>query len=278
MSVLGATRLFAAIFWAPAPCASSPVCDYSGTQESAETITIRELANPIEINLQSSPLSAVLEDLRRQTGVAIEAAQYLRDRRVSVWFSRASAESFLNEPADLVGAKWKVTGPKQGLMYRPQPPKPRSIRDAIRNLFLALPSEYQRFLTSGPTLPDDPASKLQRELAPSGELNQLFFAIDTKINQLARSEHDAFVRAPPQTSNENCLAFAALTREQREQIVFMLTMQALLSNPAISRGWISEFQEHPTRAALKFRWADGNILITGPGGAISVTLGKKRAQ
>ncbi len=140
------------------PCCLLAVCYVGGTAEragaqatsvaQAEAVlsTAERLARKAHISSDTTRLADIMEALSAQTGLKIQAAACLRERRIVMQVDGLSAAALLDTLAELNDWTWHEVQPGVIAIARRTKPIPQQISAVPPALQAALPADFRRFL------------------------------------------------------------------------------------------------------------------------------------
>jgi hypothetical protein len=124
------------------PLAGLLVCP----QESRQTADDAKLNTKVHLSLGSTTLLRVMDELSKQTGLKIEASDYLLERKLIVAMEGLTSREALDSLAELNDWTWYRTESGHYLLARPTFRRPSSLRDVPRAMQAALPRDFRVFL------------------------------------------------------------------------------------------------------------------------------------
>lgn len=105
-----------------------------------------KLGASVRLAAGTTTVGQVTDALSQQTGLKIEAADYLRDHMLTMHMTNVSAATVLNTFTELYGWQWSETEDKRILLNHSSLKTPRQITDIPKALEAALPKDFRRFL------------------------------------------------------------------------------------------------------------------------------------
>jgi hypothetical protein len=108
-----------------------------------------KLAQAVRLTLGKTTLAEALEALSKQTGIQIDAAEYLKDRVVIVQMDGITGRTALNALTALNDLKWSAIGPNHLVVDRPASGRPESITQVPDLIAKALPKDIRDCLLVG---------------------------------------------------------------------------------------------------------------------------------
>ncbi len=105
----------------------------------------------VQLSLGEATLSGVAKSLTSQTGVQIEAVDFLRKHRLIVQIPSTTAADALNLICELNAWTWYEDKAGHIIITRAPPKRPRRIADLAETLGSALPRDWERFLSHSPS-------------------------------------------------------------------------------------------------------------------------------
>ena len=110
---------------------------------------VPKLAQPVRLTLGKTTLAEVLEALSKQTGIQIDAAEYLKDRVMIVQMDGITGRTALNALAALNDLKWSAAGPNHLVVDRSASGRPESITQVPGLIAKAFPKDIRDCLLVG---------------------------------------------------------------------------------------------------------------------------------
>lgn len=201
------------------------------------------LKTPVELQLGQTTLAEVARALTAQSGIKVEAAPYLRARKLVVSIPRSSTAGVLNALAELNEWSWRMVGEDGVLIERARPPAPRNVAEVPQSVQKALPADLKRYLGVGVPLetlatahpgdggrrsvPDPGMDERERRYSPAKA------RLDAKIRTLTET---LWAGLSERLGREGQTPFAELTPQQKEDLT---TLPPLLAIAATFRGMSS---------------------------------------
>jgi hypothetical protein len=134
-------------------CTAIPV----RAQQPALAADEKRLETPVRLNMGATTLNRIMAQLSAQTGLTIQAADYLRERRLTVQMEGLTAREALDALAELHDWTWSRVEPGRYLLKRRVIRRPGLLEDIPRMMQIGLPRDLRAWLRL-PALPkDDPS-------------------------------------------------------------------------------------------------------------------------
>ncbi len=170
------------------------------------------LHHPVRLLMGETSAAALVQELSRQTGLRIDVAGYLADRKLIVNLSGLSARQALDAVAEMNDWDWRATGPGSYLVSRPTLRTPSSTNEIPRAMQAALPKDFRTFLH----LPDL-RSKTIFQFAGSGT--------GAHAEAVDRDRAALLDSLKPRMASVQEVPYSELTGPQKERLLFVLMLQ-----------------------------------------------------
>ncbi len=135
---LGIGCLVLNVLAAPVQAQEKPLPDYAS-----------KLAHPVHLALGKTTLAEALAALSKQTGIQIDAAEYLKERVMLVQLDGLTGRTALNALTSLNDLRWSAVGPNHLFVDRPASGRPENIMEVPSRLAKALPKDIRDCLLVG---------------------------------------------------------------------------------------------------------------------------------
>jgi hypothetical protein len=193
----------------------------------------------VHLSLGVTTLDKVAAEISRQTGLTVEAADCLKERRLIAAMGDLTARQTLDALAALNGWTWRESEPGKYLIARHTIRRPNSVAEVPRTMRAALPKDIRIYLgldtLDNKTLDD----RFQASITHDPEN-----AVGEAHKNLLASIRPAIVEGKP-------LPFAKLDRETREHLLFWLVFRRFGDTEAVLYDRSSPHLIEPARATLK---------------------------
>lgn len=224
--------LLAIIAWS---AAASATCALNSRQEAGpDDPDDSKLRIRINLTLGNTTLEKVAAEVTRQTGLTIEAVDYLGERRLTIAMEGMSARDALDALAEMHDWTWYRTSPGHYLLTRHTLRLPRDPAGMMRAVPLALPPDWRRYFRVG--LPAKEAVRLppaQGFQFPDDPKMPIFLrakrGVDQQAASLVEREKLRLYNALKQdVAKSEKVPYAKLPAEEQRRLVFILTMRHII--------------------------------------------------
>jgi hypothetical protein len=229
------------------------------------------LKKQVTLAPRPTTLRNAVSALSEQTGLKIEAEEYLADRKMSIYSVRESAAAALDAIAELNGYVWRETDDLHIVVTRPSIQYPTRLSDAPAAIRAAMPVDFARYLGIGVTV-DNLAPIEDKAQARSLEMRrrrtgiarfEIQARIESKIASLIHKECETLYT--PQTARPLMgagIPFSKLTPIQQSALSTALLLQPLIGLSSgtayyLMYNQLTPYQQDPLRAALNIRGGNG---------------------
>lgn len=228
-------------------------------------------ARTVRLTPGKTTIARTVAALSEQTGLKIEAADYLRGRTITVLMQDIPARDALTALAELNNLRWRKTDAGRYLLTRRRQPVIRTIDDLAQALQQSLPDDWQRFISTAP--PAEPAEAQSSDPPvianhPHVLAVHLSRRLSTKI-QAAKTKEQAgiFDSLKPQILTGEPIRYASLNPQQQEHLVLALTFHALSQSSVLDRlrGRLMFYHRDPASSYLDYVWDDRAKQANRPG-------------
>ncbi|HZO90746.1 MAG TPA: hypothetical protein VFB38_20625 [Chthonomonadaceae bacterium] len=208
-----------------------PACSQPEAQEA-------KLAIRVHLRLGPTTLEKVAAALSQQTGLAINAASYLREHKLIVQMDNLPAQDALDALAALNEWIWYKTEPGHYLITRPRVRLPREIAEIPPALYKAMPIEMRRYAGFGVSVEElspiaDPQMRQELEaLKQQGtyELMAPQASVGAKMDSLRLKQQNLLVEVlKPDPFDGKITPYSRLTPEQKQALLIFFVSNALES-------------------------------------------------
>ncbi len=198
------------------------------SQQTFTKETEAKLQMKVQLRLGSTTLETVTASLSKQSGLKIQAVDYLKPHKMIVQIDEMCVADALNTLAELNEWRWVETDKGVLLIMRPLPRMPQSYVEASAALQSVLPKAFRTFLGVGVS-PDAPENDRERRLKEAGAFDGVTNKrIEKRISTLINKHLDMLRESINQQDKEaKQLSYAKMTPDQKESLLIALVGGAL---------------------------------------------------
>lgn len=225
--------------------------------------TAARLKMPIRLQLGAASVQQVMETLSEQTGLVITAAEYLREREVTMQMEGVTARVALDALAQLYDWKWYDLGAGHLRLAHATRQPPRSLAQFAPAFAACLPKDIRTFVFIGQSAE---AVKQQLDLKRMGMTDAspdmaLSRGISSHLTVLLQEQMIGLVKPLHiDAAHLPTIAFGQLTDIQQRAILLYPLAQALRDMPSYHlSNRPPPYQRDPAQAVIEL--TGGNLLI-----------------
>ena len=215
-----------------------------------------ELSTPIRLMLGQTTLQKLMQEMSQQTGLIVEAADYLQERRLTVQMPVVTVREALDAITEMYGWRWFSPASRHYQVARKRPPAISNAAEAAQAVVQALPVDIDRFARTG--------APLKHEDHADAEKNLPYFAASKRRREIEQKLTD-FTNHAPQSlllllkpllfssgqPTDRKLYLSQMTTQQRSALFLLLLLQAYSAGSALMRGELAPYQSDPLNANIE---------------------------
>lgn len=169
-----------------------------------------KLDTAVNLRLGETMLPAVMKAISEQTGLQVEAAEYLHERRLTVWMQGVTARAALDALSQLYDWTWYKTDTGRYRLARRTMRAPRRLADVSSYLQAALPRDIRTYLALPPLPRRNP-----------GEVTR--FQTSAQMSMTVEKAKQALTASlASDLGNGRTISYDKLTPEQKEELLLTL--------------------------------------------------------
>lgn len=232
------------------------------TQEKTVPEYVPKLAQIVRLTLGETTIATALAVLSQQTGVRIDASDYLRERIMVIQMEGITGRTALGAIAALNDLKWREIGPNHILVERPAPKQPEKVTQVPGLLPKAMPKDMRDCLLVG--MPQKQAWQFADTSAFKRKSDYEFsLFIHSRISELIQEQKRLFEAAlPPKLSLGAKLPFRTMNPAQQSELLTILFFEEINRLQfSFMHGDLAPYQKDVMQAALHLHKTDGILEI-----------------
>lgn len=218
--------------------------------------TIDKLKTSVHLALGETTAAQVAAALSTQTGLKIEATDYLKDRILDVELDHMTCTAALNAIAELNEWKWEEIGVGHIVFTRRVPPVPQKIVDIPAAMLAALPKDWRTYLYID--VPWQEAMRASGTTSTHFGPRSVQEAMGIRIARLMNRQLETIVGSlKPPLGPDSKYPYSGLSPEQRDaliRILFLLVMNE--TSNSLLHGHLSPYEIDFSRAVIEIRGSD----------------------
>lgn len=232
-------------------------------QEASAPDYATALTKTVHLTLGKTTIADALAALSNQTGIKIDALEYLKDREMVVQIDGLSGRAALDAITTLNDLRWSVAGPGHLIVSRPTPHSPAKITEVPDLLAQALPKDVRSFLLIG--MPQN----MGWEFAKRGDFQRRTDStyrdlLHSRSGNVVLQQTTQFLAGLPNNLPVGTkIPYGKLTPAQQTALVSLLFFKEIGRLPqGIMYNQLAPYQKDVQQASLHFHAVD-NILEIG---------------
>jgi hypothetical protein len=226
-------------FLATGLCFCLPISAVAQHAQFEETTV--KLQTKVKIHLGPTTVDQVMASLSEQTGLTIEAADYLRQHHLSVEIAGMAASDVLSTLAECNDWIWRESDRGRIILSRPSLKAPESLPEIAVALHRALPKDMRRYLNIDQVMANPDFVNADRRVFDRQNVGSN--AKDTpqlRRNVVTEWTTRLYNSLQPKISDGKAIRFDNLTSQQRQALIRSLILFALeLSNRGLGHDLLS---------------------------------------